>query len=499
MHDLLRAENISKSYGGVFALNKASFSLRPGEVHALVGENGAGKSTLIKILAGSAKPDDGQIYIEGRPAEIHSPLDSQRLGIAIIYQELDLFPNLTVAENIVVRNLNFPEGPFVSFRNVEAFCRPFLEQVGYDGSLRVLAGRLPIGHLQLVALARALSMSARVILMDEPTSSLATDGAQRLLGLIRKLRHQGTAVVYVSHKMDEIFSICDRATVLRDGETIGVQEIRATSPETLIRMMVGRDLEKRSRSASPVTSEIVLSVAGLTTDKLSNVSFEVHRGEVLGVAGLVGAGRSELGAALFGLDKLKAGEIRLHGRRVDCRSPAEAIGRGIGLVPEDRKVQGLMPQMSVLENGTIAVIGSMQKFGFVQREQELEAVVPLFRALNMKSASMRIPVNALSGGNQQKALLARWLLIDPDLLFLDDPARGIDVGAKQDIYNVIAQLAAKGKGLILVSSELPELLNCSDRILVLSDGRVAGVFDRAEATQQSIMAAAVGMRPGGWQ
>ncbi|MBV8829524.1 MAG: sugar ABC transporter ATP-binding protein [Acidobacteriaceae bacterium] len=496
MQDLLRAENISKTYGGVFALNKASLTLRPGEVHALVGENGAGKSTLIMILAGSAKPDSGHIFIEGRPADIHNPLDSQRLGVAIIYQELDLFPNLTVAENIVIRNLNFPEGPFVSARKLEAFCRPFLEQVGYDGSLRAIAGRLPIGQLQLIALARALSMTARVILMDEPTSSLAGDGVERLLGLIRKLREQGTAIVYVSHKMDEIFAICDRATVLRDGETIGVQEIRTTSPETLIRMMVGRDLEKRSRSASQVTSEVILSVSGLTTEKLSNVSFEVHRGEVLGIAGLVGAGRSELGAALFGLDKLKAGEIRLHGRKFECRSPAQAIDRGIGLVPEDRKIQGLMPQMSVLENGTIAVIRRMQRFGFVQRDQELEAVAPLFRALNMKSASMRIPVKALSGGNQQKALLARWLLIDPDLLFLDDPARGIDVGAKQDIYQVIAELAAKGKGLILVSSELPELLNCSDRILVLSNGRVTGMFDAAEATQESIMASAVGMRPG---
>src|SRR5581483_2568267 len=348
----------------------------------------------------------------------------------------------------------------------------------------------------LVALARALSMKARIILMDEPTSALAADGAKRLIDLIRALRAQGITVVYVSHKMDEIFSVCDRATVLRDGETIGVEDVPRTSPEALIRMMVGRDVQKRARWEASISSEILLSVSGLTTRKLRNVSFELHRGEVLGVAGLVGSGRSELGAALFGLDKLQDGELRLRNRPMQNRSPAEAIAQGIGLVPEDRKLQGLMMQMSVLENGTIATLRRMQTLGFVRNKEESMTIGAFFRQVNLKSASLQSPVNALSGGNQQKTLLARWLLINPDVLFLDDPARGIDVAAKQDIYGIIASMAGSGKGLILVSSELPELLNCSDRILVLNEGRVMGILNAAETTQEEIMALAVGGQNG---
>jgi ribose transport system ATP-binding protein len=497
MTDLLRAENISKSYGGVFALRSVNLSVRAGEVHALMGENGAGKSTLIKILAGAVKPDEGRILLDGHPVSIGSPLDAQRLGLGIIYQELDLFPNLTVGENIVIRNLSYREQSIVYFRRIDSFCRPFLEQVGFSGSTRAVASSLPIGQLQLIALARALSMNARMILMDEPTSSLAEDGAARLLDLVRKLRDSGISIVYVSHKMDEVFSVCDRATVLRDGETIGVEEIKNTTSDALIRMMVGRDLEKRERPASSRGSDVLLSVRGLTTRKLRDISFDLHEGEVLGVAGLVGAGRSELGAALFGLDQLEAGEIRIRGQRVEPRSPAAAIAQGIGLVPEDRKLQGLMMQMSVLENSTLSVIRQMQTFGFIDRQRETEALEPIYRQLRLKSASPSSTVSALSGGNQQKALLARWLMINPDILFLDDPARGIDVGAKQDIYQIIATLAAAKKGLILVSSELPELLNCCDRIVVLSEGRLAHCFTAAEATQETIMAAAISTQPGG--
>jgi ABC-type sugar transport system ATPase subunit len=497
MTDVLSAENISKSYGGVSALKNVSFAVRPGEVHALMGENGAGKSTLIKILAGAAKPDAGRILLNGQPVSIHNALDSQRLGIGIVYQELDLFPNLTVGENIVIRNLNFPERSIVNFRRIDSFCRPFLEQVGFAASTRAITSSLPIGQLQLIALARALSMNARVILMDEPTSSLAEDGAARLLDLVRKLRDTGIGIVYVSHKMDEVFSVCDRATVLRDGETIAVEEIQSTTSDTLIRMMVGRDLDKRERSASSLGANVLLSVRGLSTKKLRDISFDLHEGEVLGVAGLVGAGRSELGAALFGLDRPETGEIRIKGRKADLRSPAAAISQGIGLLPEDRKLQGLMMQMSVLENSSLSVIGRMQRFGFINRQQEREAVEPIYQQLRLKSASRSSSVSALSGGNQQKALLARWLMIDPDVLFLDDPARGIDVGAKQDIYRIIATLAAAKKGLILVSSELPELLNCCDRILVLSDGRLAGDFTASQASQEAIMAAAISTQPGG--
>ena len=476
MAELLQVENVSKHYGGVCALKNAHFALRTGEVHALIGENGAGKTTLSRIVAGSALADTANIAMDGRPATIASPVDAQRLGIGIIYQELDLFPNLTVGENLVIGNLHFREGRLVSPRRIEAFCRPFLDRVGLACGAGEVVAALSIGQKQLVAIARALSMNARILLMDEPTSSLFDDAVERLFGLIGELKRAGVSVVYISHKMDEIFRICDRATVLRDGETIGTVEIAATDASQIIRMMVGRDLQMAARPERRDPGDVVLSVERLTTDKLRGISFELRRGEVLGVAGLVGAGRSELGAALIGMDRIRSGYIRLHA--------------SIGLVPEDRRLQGLMMRMSVLENCTIAVLPRMQRLGFIRHQQERRALEPLARRLGLDCDSTARPVNQLSGGNQQKALLARWLLRDPDVLFLDDPTRGIDVGAKQDIYGIVDELAAAGKGVILVSSELPELLRCCHRIMVLSEGRLTAIYDAKEATQENIMAAA---------
>jgi ribose transport system ATP-binding protein len=476
MAELLQVENVNKHYGGVCALKNAHFALRTGEVHALIGENGAGKTTLSRIIAGSALADTANIAMDGRPATIASPVDAQRLGIGIIYQELDLFPNLTVGENLVIGNLHFREGRLVSPRRIEAFCRPFLDRVGLACGAGEVVAALSIGQKQLVAIARALSMNARILLMDEPTSSLFDDAVERLFGLIGELKRAGVSVVYISHKMDEIFRICDRATVLRDGETIGTVEIAATDASQIIRMMVGRDLQMAARPERRDPGDVVLSVERLTTDKLRGISFELRRGEVLGVAGLVGAGRSELGAALIGMDRIRSGYIRLHA--------------SIGLVPEDRRLQGLMMRMSVLENCTIAVLPRMQRLGFIRHQQERRELEPLARRLGLDCDSTARPVNQLSGGNQQKALLARWLLRDPDVLFLDDPTRGIDVGAKQDIYGIVDRLAAAGKGVILVSSELPELLRCCHRIMVLSEGRLTAIYDAKEATQENIMAAA---------
>ena len=476
MAELLQVENVNKHYGGVCALKNAHFALRTGEVHALIGENGAGKTTLSRIIAGSALADTANIAMDGRPATIASPVDAQRLGIGIIYQELDLFPNLTVGENLVIGNLHFREGRLVSPRRIEAFCRPFLDRVGLACGAGEVVAALSIGQKQLVAIARALSMNARILLMDEPTSSLFDDAVERLFGLVGELKRAGVSVVYISHKMDEIFRICDRATVLRDGETIGTVEIAATDASQIIRMMVGRDLQMAARPERRDPGDVVLSVERLTTDKLRGISFELRRGEVLGVAGLVGAGRSELGAALIGMDRIRSGYIRLHA--------------SIGLVPEDRRLQGLMMRMSVLENCTIAVLPRMQRLGFIRHQQERRELEPLARRLGLDCDSTARPVNQLSGGNQQKALLARWLLRDPDVLFLDDPTRGIDVGAKQDIYGIVDELAAAGKGVILVSSELPELLRCCHRIMVLSEGRLTAIYDAKEATQENIMAAA---------
>jgi ABC-type sugar transport system ATPase subunit len=490
---MLQAAGISKHYGGIAALKGARFSLRSGEVHALMGENGAGKSTLAKIIAGSVRADSGQILLEGKAVTIASPLDAQRLGIGIIYQELDLFPNLTAGENIVIRNLHFREGAVNDARRIEGFCRPFLDQVGLDCDSRTPAAALPIGKLQLLAIARALSMNARIILMDEPTSALFDDSAGRLFERIAALKKEGVAIVYVSHKMDEIFRICDRVTVLRDGETIDTLDIGSTSPAEVIRLMVGREINieaRQGRAAASSTGQALLSVKGLGTRKLSGVSFEVRSGEVLGIAGLVGAGRSELGEALFGLDPIRSGTVELKGRPIRPRSARDAMNAGFALLPEDRKLQGLMLQMSVLENGTMGILNRLSTKGFIRSRDEKAAVHELFRRLALKATRLAAAVNSLSGGNQQKVLLAKCLLADPDVIFLDDPARGIDVGAKQDIYRIIRELAAAGKRVILVSSELPELLHCCDRIMVLREGRVTALFDTAEATQESIMTAA---------
>ncbi len=486
---------MSKHYAGVAALRNASFALRPGEVHALIGENGAGKSTLAKILAGSVRADGGTIRVNGQAAVIRSPQDAQRLGIGIIYQELDLFRHLTVGENMVIGNQRFRERGLVRLSGMEAFCRPFLEQVGLSSSVRRVAGSLSIGQMQLLAIARALSMNARIILMDEPTSSLFDDAVERLFGLIRDLKSRGVAVVYVSHKMDEIFRISDRGTVLRDGETAGTLETAGTTPEEMIRLMVGRPWKPSSAAERRAPLAPLLVVDGLSTAKLRGVSFQLRRGEVLGVAGLVGSGRSELGAALFGLDTITGGTVRLDGRAIRPRSPGDAMRNGIGLVPEDRRLQGLMMSMSVLENGTIAALPRMNALDFVRTGQERREFARVSARLALRCASVHAPVASLSGGNQQKVLLARWLLLDPQVLFLDDPTRGIDVSAKQDMYGLIAELAAAGKGVILVSSELPELLRCSDRILVLSEGRVTAVFDASDATQEKIMAAATNLEP----
>jgi ABC-type sugar transport system ATPase subunit len=461
---VLIAEGITKHYGGVYALKGARFELRTGEVHALMGENGAGKSTLARIFAGSTRADGGTISIDGRTVHIAHPLDAQRLGIAIIYQELDLFPSLSVRENLLIGN-------------ERAEIRQVLSQVGLDCDLRRPLGSLAIGQQQLVAIARALSLNARILLMDEPTSSLSADAAERLFTLIGELKRRGVAIVYVSHKMDEIFRLADRATVLRDGETVGTAEIAQTDANELIRMMVGRELNSAARN-SRAPGEIVLRVSGLTTRKLKDITFELRRGEVLGIAGLVGSGRSELGAALCGLDRVVGGTIE---------STAT-----IGLVPEDRRIQGLMMQMSVLENGTLRVLRQVSRLGFVDRRRESAELQGVSDRVALSCPGLDVPVSQLSGGNQQKVLLARWLLARPGVLFLDDPTRGIDVSAKEDVYRLIDELSASGTAIILVSSELPELLRCSDRILVLRDGRIAARYHAGEATQETIMREAVG-------
>ncbi|MEO8027521.1 MAG: sugar ABC transporter ATP-binding protein [Bryobacteraceae bacterium] len=492
MPELLSIRGISKHFDGTQALRDVDLDVRRGEVHALVGENGAGKSTLGKIIAGVHSPDTGQIDFDGAAVSLRDPLDAQRLGIGIIFQELDLFPNLSVADNIVIGSLAAERGIVLNRRRMEEFCLPFLREVGFEGSSSTLLGELSIAQMQLVAIARSLSLNARVIVMDEPTSSLSEEGAASLFEVIARLKRQGVAILYVSHKMNEIFRLADRITVLRDGQHIATKAAAETNVDDVIAMMVGRELKDAPIAADPASGTVLLRLKSVSTRKLKEVSFDLHAGEVLGIAGLVGSGRSSIGSLLFGLDEMRGGEIERRSTAFKPANPSAAIRAGVGLLPGDRKLDGLMMQMSCIENTTISTLERLQRFRFVKTAEERAASERLHKRLRLKAASGDVAVGTLSGGNQQKVLLSRWLLVDPEVLFLDDPTRGIDIAAKLDIYDVITEVSRAGKGVLLVSSELPELLRLSHRIAVMHEGRCVGVLGREEATQERIMVLAAG-------
>jgi ribose transport system ATP-binding protein len=488
-----RAKHIVKHFGGVHALRDVSIDLWLGEVHAIMGENGAGKSTFGKILAGAIPASSGTIEADGKGVTIRNPIDAQRLGITIIFQELDLFPNLSVAENIAIRNLAFPEGMVASRRKMNAFCQPHLERVQLAINPATLLGDLHLGHQQLVAIARALSMKARMIVFDESTSSLSDEFVENLFKVIASLRDSGVACIYISHKMDEIFRICDSLTVLRDGIYVDTCLATETDHAGLVRMMVGHGISGKAHSASHTTDMPLLKVSDLSTSQLRHIDFTLHQGEVLGLAGLVGAGRGELGQALFGLTRVTGGAMTLHGRPFAPRTPHQAIRQGLGLVPRDRKGQGLMMQMSVLENTTMAALSTITSGpgisagGMIRRSAEANASHQVGTETRIRTAGPHAEINTLSGGNQQKALLGRWLLVDPEVYFFDDPTRGVDIGAKEDIYALIEQEAAKGKGILMVSSELSELMRCCDRILVLNQGVQVAMLDGRSTTSEEIL------------
>jgi ABC-type sugar transport system ATPase subunit len=488
MPPVLEARNISKRFQGTQALWKVSFSLDRGEVHALMGENGAGKSTLAKILAGVVIADEGELFVSGESVVIDHPLRAQALGIGIVFQELDLFPHLTIAENLAIANPAAREKVIVRKRNLSAWCSPFLAQVRLDVPPSTLLRNLAIGQIQRVAIARALSLNSRVLLLDEPTSSLTEDGVQSLFELIAQLKRAGVSFVYVSHKMAEVRQIADRVTVLRDGLLVGTRNASDLTSEALITMMVGRELDRHQRSDRGCRPSVVLDVRNLATAFLSNINFKLRAGEVLGVAGLVGAGRSELGATLFGLRKPTSGHIQFNGHPFSPNSPAQAIREGMCLLPEDRRWQGIFPKMSVRENASIVVLS---RWGSGRFRIEAQRVAEFQKKLAV-SSSPDARIADLSGGNQQKIILTRWLLAEPVVLFLDDATRGIDVAAKEQIYTIIDELACSGKGVILVSSELAELWRCCDRILVLREGRQAGIVTTADSSQEEVLRLATG-------
>jgi ribose transport system ATP-binding protein len=491
MAPILEARGISKRFQATQALDKVDFSVERGEVHALMGENGAGKSTLAKIFAGVTIPDEGETYFDGERVAISDPKRARDIGIGIVFQELDLFPHLSVADNIAIGNSKAKEQFFVRRSNLDEWCAQFLRQVQLDIDPDTNLTKLSISQVQLVAIARALSLGARVIFFDEPTSSLAQGDASRLLALIKELRVRGVSSVYVTHKMKEVQQIADRVTVLRDGKYVGTRAARGLSTDELVHMMVGRHVEVLERRAHGNSQEdIVLEVRNLETDFLRGITFSVKAGEVLGIAGLVGSGRSELGAALFGMRKLGAGSVLLKGKAFAPADPRQAIDQGFGLLPEDRKSEGLFPQLSIRENTTISVLHRFRRMDRVRAETA--RVAEFTEKFGMRS-HIEAPIATLSGGNQQKMMLARWFMADPAVLFLDEPTRGIDVGAKQEIYKLIEDMAAKGKAIVLVSSELPELWRCCDRILILNAGHQAKIVDPSVATPEEVLKLAAGL------
>ncbi|MBI2842288.1 MAG: sugar ABC transporter ATP-binding protein [Armatimonadetes bacterium] len=491
---VLEMRGICKSYPGVRALDSVDFTLMPGEVHALVGENGAGKSTLMKILAGAQPRDSGDILINGRHADIDGPLGAMELGIAIIYQELNLVPFMTVAENIFLGRE--PKGMLpgtIGLSEMYTRCEQILEEIGARIPPNATVGRLSVAHQQMVEIAKAVSRSARIIAMDEPSATLTEHELESLFSLIRRLKSEGVGIIYISHRLEEIFEIADRVTVLRDGQFVGARDIDETDRSDIIRMMVGRELAERTQRKCVEPGDPVLSVTGLTrVGVLKDVSFTLRKGEILGIAGLVGAGRTEVARAIFGADPVDAGEIRIEGRRVNIRSPRDAIRLGIGLVTEDRKSLGLILGMAIRENTTLADLRGVSRWGFMNSAKERELTEAFVADLGIKTPSIDQAVQHLSGGNQQKVVLAKWLLTQSKALIFDEPTRGIDVAAKAEIYELMNRLTERGAGIIMISSELPEILTMSDRILVMHEGQVAGVISRDEATQETIMHMATG-------
>ena len=490
---LLEMKNIHKRFPGVYALKGVNLQLKAGEVHALLGENGAGKSTLIKILGGIYTKDEGEIFIEGTKTEIRSVKDARKAGISIIHQELVLVPYLTVMENIFLGREITRSGRLTDAKKMEERTAEILAELGLELNPTDLVADLNIAQQQMVEIAKAISFGARIVVMDEPTSSLSDREVESLFVSIRNLTKKGIGIVYISHRMSELEQIVDRVTVMRDGEYIGTRDTSTTTNDELIAMMVGRSLNNYYIRTFNECSRTVLEVKNLTNQKVHDVSFELKEGEILGFAGLVGAGRSEMVRAVFGIDKIDSGNVLLNGTDVAGKSTAEILKAGIGLVPEDRKAEGIFQDMEIRFNLTLKVLRRFIKGSKVDSHKEREIVDEYIQKLSVKAPDSETAISSLSGGNQQKVIIASWLAADPKVLILDEPTRGVDVGSKSEIYEIMNELVKMGVSIIMVSSELPEILNMSDRIMVMNGGRITKVLNHDEATQEIIMQYAVNM------
>ena len=495
-HDrvVLEMRGISKSFPGVKALDNVSLTVREGSVHAVMGENGAGKSTLMKCLFGIYRPDTGEILLEGKPATLRDSRQALDHGISMIHQELHPIPHRSVMENIWLGR--YPVRGFGPFKLIDRQrmlreTRALFAELHIDLDPEKWVIDLSVSNVQSMEIARAVSYRAKVIIMDEPTSSLTSNEVEHLFGIIRRLRSEGVAIIYISHKMEEILAIADEVTIMRDGKRVGTYAAGELTTDLIIKRMVGRDLTHRFPPRDRVLGDTVLRVEQLTSAEhksFSDVSFEVRKGEVLGIGGLVGAKRSELVESLFGLRRLKRGRCWIGGRSVEIASPIQAKAHRMALLTEDRRHTGIFPVLSVFDNILIANLRKyVRRFALLDRKRGAADVDTSISMLRVKTPSAQVVIENLSGGNQQKVILARWLLTDPDILILDEPTRGIDVGAKYEIYLLIADLARRGKAIIMISSEMPELLGLSDRILVMCEGRMTGILDARDATQEQIM------------
>jgi inositol transport system ATP-binding protein len=495
---LLRMEGISKTFPGVRALDDVHLEVRAGTVHALMGENGAGKSTLMKVLIGMYQPDAGTITIGGEPVQIADTAAAFKLGISMIHQELSPVPELQVHENIYLGREPLNRFGLVDKRRMVADTKALFEKWHIAINPRAVMKHLSVAETQMVEIAKAISYDSRLVIMDEPTSAITEREVEHLHRMIRSLRESGVAIIYITHKMDEVFRISDYVTVFRDGRHVATQPASDLDRQKLITLMVGRELTHMFPKEQVDVGEVVMSVRGLTRAgtvndiSIRDIGFDLRRGEILGLAGLMGAGRTEVLEAIFGVTPIDAGEITIKGKRVQIREPADAIRHGLGLLTEDRKLTGIMGVLSVSDNMTVASLDRYSPGGWLQKRRMNAAAQRQREALSIKTPTLAQLIKLLSGGNQQKVLVSRWLLTTPDILMIDEPTRGIDVGAKAEIHRLMSTLAAEGKAILMVSSELPEILGMSDRVLVMHEGRLTGEFSRAEVTQEKIMTAATG-------
>lgn len=488
---ILEMRQVSKYYPSVRALENISFQLRRGEIHALVGENGAGKSTLIKILSGAIEQDQGGIFFEGAEIGPLDPRKSENLGISVIYQEFNLIPYLTVSENIFLGSEK--KGRLlVDDKRMRLETQRLLDSLGVGIEPEAQVKSLSIAYQQIVEIAKSLSKKTKVLILDEPSAPLSNREVEKLLKLVKRLKKNGVSIIYISHRIEEIFEISDRVSVLRDGCLVKTMPTGETDRAELIKLMVGRDLANYYPESRTTPEEEILSVEQFENKKLKGISFSLKKGEILGIAGLVGAGRTELARAIFGSDSISGGKIKRRGEAVQIKSPSDAIRFGIGLIPEDRKRQGLILGQTVKENCTLANLKKLSRLNLIKSKQEKEAVKKLIETLLIKCAGETQQVKNLSGGNQQKVVLAKWLFTDSEILIFDEPTRGIDIGAKQEIYELMRKLTAEGKSLIVISSEMQELIGMSDRILVMHEGRINGILQKGEITQDAVLDLAAG-------